>query len=240
MSRASATLYHATILDRDRHPRHCGPLAAATHQATLDNPLCGDVVTFRLVLGARAASGAPGDTASGTRGAPSSSGSPVVGEAVEGWHAHANSGAMPGAPSSSGSPAVGEAASGWHAHANGGAMPGASGGTGVVGEAVAGSLARASGGSVILAAAFEGRGCAVSRASASLWAELLHARAPADPAEVRALIERFHRFVAEPVEAPLPDELGELVVLAGVRAVKSRRGCATLASRALGEALASH
>lgn len=149
MSSASATLYHATILDRDRSPRHCGPLAAATHQATLDNPLCGDVVTFRLIV-------------------------------------------APGEPHR------------------------------------------------VLDASFEARGCAVSRASASLWAELLHARAPADPAEVRALIERFSRFVAEPVEAPLPDELGELVVLAGVRAVKSRRGCATLASRALAEALASH
>lgn len=156
---SSAALYHATILDRDRHPRHCGPLAAATHQATLDNPLCGDVVTFRLVIE---------DGEDGEAGGP-------------------------------------------------------------------GRAARH-----IIAAGFEGRGCSLSRASASLWAELLCARAPARPDEVRALIERFARFVAEPVDAALPEELGELVALAGVRAVKSRRGCATLASRALAEALASH
>lgn len=43
-------LYQAAILDHDRAPRNHGPLAGATHTATVDNPLCGDVVTIELVV----------------------------------------------------------------------------------------------------------------------------------------------------------------------------------------------
>jgi nitrogen fixation NifU-like protein len=43
-------LYHATIVAHDRNPHHEGPLPAATHAATADNPLCGDVVTIRFVV----------------------------------------------------------------------------------------------------------------------------------------------------------------------------------------------
>jgi nitrogen fixation NifU-like protein len=43
-------LYQATILDHDRAPRNHGPLAGATHVATVDNPLCGDIVTVELVV----------------------------------------------------------------------------------------------------------------------------------------------------------------------------------------------
>jgi nitrogen fixation protein NifU and related proteins len=43
-------LYHATIVKHDREPRHEGPLENATQVATVDNPLCGDVVTIRLVI----------------------------------------------------------------------------------------------------------------------------------------------------------------------------------------------
>jgi nitrogen fixation NifU-like protein len=47
-------LYQATIVDHDRLPRNCGPLADATHHATVDNPLCGDVITVhaRIIDGA--------------------------------------------------------------------------------------------------------------------------------------------------------------------------------------------
>jgi NifU-like protein involved in Fe-S cluster formation len=47
-------LYQATIVDHDRAPRNHGPLAGATHHATIENPLCGDVVTVhaRVVDGA--------------------------------------------------------------------------------------------------------------------------------------------------------------------------------------------
>ena len=41
-------LYQAVIVDHDRAPRNHGPLASATHDATADNPLCGDIVTLQL------------------------------------------------------------------------------------------------------------------------------------------------------------------------------------------------
>ena len=43
-------LYQAVILEHDRAPRNEGPLAGATHEATLDNPMCGDVVTMRCIV----------------------------------------------------------------------------------------------------------------------------------------------------------------------------------------------
>ena len=43
-------LYQATIVEHDRHPRNHGPLAGADRAATVDNPLCGDVVTIELRL----------------------------------------------------------------------------------------------------------------------------------------------------------------------------------------------
>jgi len=43
-------LYQAVIVDHDRAPRRHGPLPGATHHATADNPLCGDIVTLHLHL----------------------------------------------------------------------------------------------------------------------------------------------------------------------------------------------
>jgi len=121
-------LYHATIVEHDRHPHHEGPLPAATHAATADNPLCGDVVTLRFVL------------------------------------------------------------------ADG----------------------------VIADAAFEGRGCALSRAAASMIATRAIG---ATPEQLRELAATFDRFLHADVPA---EDLGELAVFEGVRAFKSRRACACL------------
>jgi nitrogen fixation NifU-like protein len=41
-------LYQELILEHGKHPRHEGPLAGATHEATETNPLCGDRVTVRV------------------------------------------------------------------------------------------------------------------------------------------------------------------------------------------------
>lgn len=41
-------LYRDIILDHNRHPRHFGKLPKATHQAHLENTLCGDEVTMQL------------------------------------------------------------------------------------------------------------------------------------------------------------------------------------------------
>lgn len=41
-------LYQAVIVEHDRAPRNAGPLDGADAHATVDNPLCGDVVTVHL------------------------------------------------------------------------------------------------------------------------------------------------------------------------------------------------
>lgn len=46
----TAAIYHALIVEHDRSPRNAGPLPGATHGATMDNPLCGDIVTMRAIV----------------------------------------------------------------------------------------------------------------------------------------------------------------------------------------------
>ena len=73
---------------------------------------------------------------------------------------------------------------------------------------------------------FEGTGCAISRASASLMTDALKGKTVA---EADALFERFHRLVtSDPDAAPDVDGLGKLAVFAGVREHPSRIKCATL------------
>jgi nitrogen fixation NifU-like protein len=81
---------------------------------------------------------------------------------------------------------------------------------------------------------FEGAGCAISTASASMMTELVKGR-PA--AEVQKLFERFHDMVTGEKEAD-PDELGKLAVFTGVREFPLRVKCATLAWHTLRAALA--
>ena len=73
---------------------------------------------------------------------------------------------------------------------------------------------------------FEGTGCAISRASASIMTDALKGKTVA---EADALFERFHRLVTSDPDAP-PDTtgLGKLAVFAGVREYPSRIKCATL------------
>src|SRR5262245_44089915 len=106
-------LYQATIVAHDRAPHHHGALRAPTHAATVDNPLCGDVVTIHA-------------------------------EVVDG---------------------------------------------------------------VIRDIAFEGRGCALSRAAASIMTTMVCGGSVAASQE---LASAFTRFVQAPPDAALPDELGEL------------------------------
>ncbi|TMQ21621.1 MAG: SUF system NifU family Fe-S cluster assembly protein [Deltaproteobacteria bacterium] len=129
-------LYQATIVDHDRAPRNTGALIDATHHATIDNPLCGDVVTVH----ARIADG------------------------------------------------------------------------------------------VVRDLRFEGRGCALSRAAASIMTTMVRERSTDD---ARRLAAAFEHFVQAPPDAAVPDDLGELHAFAGVRRFRSRRVCATLGFRAL-------
>ena len=83
--------------------------------------------------------------------------------------------------------------------------------------------------------AFQGTGCAISRASASLMTDHVKGKTLA---EVDADFERFHELVtASPGETPDTTELGKLAVFAGVREYPMRVKCATLAWHALRAAL---
>ena len=68
-------------------------------------------------------------------------------------------------------------------------------------------------GDTIEEVSFEGAGCAISKASASMMTDALKGRSVA---EASALFERFHRMVTTPPSEPVED-LGKLSALAGVR-----------------------
>jgi nitrogen fixation NifU-like protein len=84
-------------------------------------------------------------------------------------------------------------------------------------------------GETITDARFVAKGCALCRAAASM---LCDRAAGSTRADLRALVDAFEAFVMGPPDAAAPETLGELAAFAGVRAVKSRRGCATLPFRA--------
>jgi nitrogen fixation NifU-like protein len=86
---------------------------------------------------------------------------------------------------------------------------------------------------IIKDVAFQGMGCAISSASASLMTEALKGR---PVAEVEPLFHDFHEVVMGD-GATSPAKLGKLAVLAGVRDYPSRVKCATLAWHALRAAL---
>jgi nitrogen fixation NifU-like protein len=143
MTPAIRDLYQKIILEHHARPHNRGPLPERTHEARLDNALCGDNVTLRLRV--------DGDR--------------------------------------------------------------------------------------IAAARFEGEGCALSRASASL---LTLAVAGRTPAEAEAIGAELERLLARGPEHEAADRalLGDLVSLEGVRDVPARRRCATLPWEALRAALA--
>ena len=87
-------------------------------------------------------------------------------------------------------------------------------------------------GDVIRDVSFQGSGCAITKASASLMTESVKGQSLAD---ATALIERFHRMITAPPGAPI-ENLGTLTVLAGVRLFPVRIKCATLPWLALGAA----
>lgn len=79
---------------------------------------------------------------------------------------------------------------------------------------------------------FEGCGCAISTASASLMSQAVTGRTVE---EARELFARFRRAVVE--EEDGGEELGALVALAGVRNFPNRIKCAILAWHAMNQAL---
>ena len=80
---------------------------------------------------------------------------------------------------------------------------------------------------------FQGSGCAISRASASLMTDALRGRSVS---EARELFRRFHEMVTTPPDRAVED-MGKLSALAGVREFPVRVKCATLAWHTLQAAL---
>jgi nitrogen fixation protein NifU and related proteins len=86
-------------------------------------------------------------------------------------------------------------------------------------------------------AAFEGSGCAISKASASLMTEAVRGKTVA---QAEALFGRFHEMVTAPADVPVSTEgLGKLAVFAGVREYPARVKCASLAWHTMKNAMAA-
>jgi nitrogen fixation NifU-like protein len=79
---------------------------------------------------------------------------------------------------------------------------------------------------------FEGEGCAISTASASLMTEAVKGRSRA---AALALFERVHQLLTD--DAAPSDELGKLAALSGVREFPARVKCASLCWHTLVSAL---
>lgn len=73
---------------------------------------------------------------------------------------------------------------------------------------------------------FEGAGCAISKASASLMTEGVKGRTLD---ELPRLFDQFHRLVTDRTASADDAELGKLAVFAGVRDYPARVKCAVLA-----------
>ncbi|HEU4400833.1 MAG TPA: SUF system NifU family Fe-S cluster assembly protein [Candidatus Polarisedimenticolia bacterium] len=88
---------------------------------------------------------------------------------------------------------------------------------------------------VVRDVSFEGSGCAISKASASMMTEILKGKTRA---EAEALFKVFHALVTgEPKASAAAPDLGKLVVFSGVREFPVRVKCATLAWHTLRAAL---
>ena len=82
--------------------------------------------------------------------------------------------------------------------------------------------------------AFQGSGCAISKASASMMTQALKGK---PVAEAKALFEKFHHLVTGKNGAN-PEQVGKLAAFSGVSEFPVRVKCATLAWHALKAALA--
>ncbi len=80
---------------------------------------------------------------------------------------------------------------------------------------------------------FDGSGCAISVASASLMTEIMKGKTVA---EAEALFDKFHHLITTHDELDIA-ELGKLAALAGVREYPARVKCATLCWHTLNSAL---
>ena len=88
-------------------------------------------------------------------------------------------------------------------------------------------------GDMIADVAFQGSGCAISKASASLMTDAVKGQTLQ---AANALFEQFHQMVTTPPDQPV-ENMGKLSVLAGVREFPVRVKCASLCWHTLKAAL---
>ena len=84
---------------------------------------------------------------------------------------------------------------------------------------------------------FEGEGCAISKASASLMTDSLKGKTAA---EAESLFARIHEMLTSDTDVDFDaqaEELGKLAVFSGVREYPAREKCASLSWHALHSAL---
>ena len=89
-------------------------------------------------------------------------------------------------------------------------------------------------GDVITDAAFQGQGCAISKASASLMTDSIKGKTVA---QARDLFDHFHAMITSDTDTPTED-LGKLSVFSGVRDYPTRIKCASLAWHTMKAAVA--
>ena len=93
-------------------------------------------------------------------------------------------------------------------------------------------------GDIVTDVTFQGVGCAISKASASLMTQAVKGRTRAEAAEV---FEKVHRLVTgTETDAATSKELGQLRALAGVSKFPMRVKCASLAWHTLKSAMEGH
>ncbi len=91
-------------------------------------------------------------------------------------------------------------------------------------------------GDVIADIAFEGAGCAISKASASVMTTLVKGKTRA---EAQGMFEMFHKLVTGIITDATFDSVGKLAAFAGVSEFPARVKCASLAWHTLHNALES-
>ena len=81
---------------------------------------------------------------------------------------------------------------------------------------------------------FQGVGCAISRASASMMTQSIKGRSLD---EAQGIFDAFHSMITHPGEEPDYDTLGDLETLAGINEYPTRVKCAILAWHTMRSAL---
>ena len=90
-------------------------------------------------------------------------------------------------------------------------------------------------GGTLTGISFEGSGCAISKASASLMTDAVKGQSLTD---ALSLFDRVHDMLTTPIAEPVnTDDVGKMAVLSGVREFPARVKCASLAWHTLKSAI---